>query len=42
VLVFERFEGFGLSAAQPIAVFLIITVFVLFTILRWALLRKRD
>ena len=42
VLIYERFEGFGLSAAQPVAVILIVTVLVVFSILRWLLHPKRD
>jgi len=34
VLVFERFEGFGLAAAQPVAVVLILVVLVVFGLLR--------
>jgi molybdate/tungstate transport system permease protein len=30
VLVYERFQGFGLSAAQPVAVILILAVFLVF------------
>lgn len=42
VLIFERFEGFGLNAAQPIAVFLILVVLVVFGLLRWALMPDRE
>jgi molybdate/tungstate transport system permease protein len=42
VLVYERFEGFGLSAALPVAVLLIITVLVVFGLLRLALLPESD
>jgi molybdate/tungstate transport system permease protein len=42
VLIYERFEGFGLRAAQPVAVILILTVLVVFSILRWLLSPKRD
>jgi molybdate/tungstate transport system permease protein len=34
VLVYERFEGFGLTAAQPVAVVLILVVLVVFGALR--------
>jgi len=34
VLVYERFEGFGLAAAQPVAVVLILVVLVVFGVLR--------
>ena len=42
VLIYERFEGFGLQAAQPVAVILIITVLIVFSILRWLLNPKRE
>jgi molybdate/tungstate transport system permease protein len=42
VLVYERFEGFGLSAALPVAALLIVTALVVFTILRLALLPERE
>lgn len=35
VLIYERFQGFGLSTATPIAALLLIVVLVLFVILRW-------
>ena len=38
VLVFERFEGYGLAAAQPIALFLILVAFIVFFALRLFLL----
>ena len=38
VLVYERFEGFGLDAAQPVALLLIIVALVVFILLRLALL----
>ena len=34
VLTFERFEGFGLSAAQPPAVLVVIVAFVVFLLVR--------
>lgn len=34
VLVYERFVGFGLVAARPVAVILIVAVLVIFTLLR--------
>lgn len=37
VLIYERFEGFGLAAAQPAAVALILVVLLVFGILRTAL-----
>lgn len=42
VLVYERFEGFGLSAALPVAVILILTALVVFGLLRMVLLRESD
>ncbi|NMC13841.1 MAG: ABC transporter permease [Chloroflexi bacterium] len=35
VLIFQRFEGFGLKAAQPVAALLILTVLFVFVILHW-------
>ncbi len=35
VLIFERFEGFGLKAAQPVAALLILAVLVVFILLHW-------
>ena len=42
VLVYERFEGFGLNAAQPIALLLILVALVVFILLRLALLPEHD
>lgn len=42
VLVYERFEGFGLEAAQPIALLLILVALVVFISLRLALLPERE
>ena len=42
VLTFERFEGFGLSAAQPPAVLIVIVAFVVFMVLRTVLLPRRG
>jgi molybdate/tungstate transport system permease protein len=42
VLVYERFEGFGLSAALPVAVLLILTALVAFSLLRLALLAEHG
>lgn len=42
VLIYERFEGFGLSAALPVAAILIITAFVVFGALRLILLPERK
>ena len=41
VLTFERFEGFGLEAAQPPAVLIVIVAFVVFLVLRTLLLPRR-
>jgi len=37
VLIFERFQGFGLANALPIAVLLILIALVIFAMLRWLL-----
>jgi molybdate/tungstate transport system permease protein len=42
VLIYERFEGFGLNAAQPIALLLILVALVVFISLRLALLPDQD
>lgn len=42
VLVYERFEGFGLDAAQPVALLLILVALVVFILLRLALLPEKD
>jgi molybdate/tungstate transport system permease protein len=42
VLVYERFTGFGLAAAQPVAVILIITALVVFVTLRLILMKDRT
>jgi molybdate/tungstate transport system permease protein len=42
VLIFERFQGYGLDAAQPIALLLILVALVVFISLRLALLPERD
>jgi molybdate/tungstate transport system permease protein len=42
VLVYERFEGYGLNAAQPIALLLILVALVVFILLRLALLPKNE
>jgi molybdate/tungstate transport system permease protein len=41
VLIFERFEGFGLDNALPIAVLLIVVMLVVFGLLRWLLMPER-
>lgn len=40
VLIFERFTGFGLASALPVAVLLIVTSLVVFVLLRLVLLRE--
>jgi molybdate/tungstate transport system permease protein len=42
VLVYERFEGYGLDAAQPIALLLILVALVVFILLRMALIPEHD
>jgi molybdate/tungstate transport system permease protein len=42
VLVYERFTGFGLGAAQPVATLLIIVAIAVFTFLRLALLPENK
>lgn len=42
VLIYERFEGFGLEAALPAAALLILAVLVVFALLRMALLPKTE
>ncbi len=42
VLVFERFEGYGLDAAQPIALLLILVALVVFISLRLALIPDQE
>lgn len=42
VLVYERFEGFGLKAALPVAVLLILAALVVFGLLRWLLTPERE
>ena len=41
-LTFERFEGFGLRAAQPPAVLIVIVAFVVFLAVRTILLPRRG
>ena len=41
VLVYERFQGFGLDAAQPVAVLVILAALVAFGLLR-LVVRGRD
>ncbi|HOE35535.1 MAG TPA: ABC transporter permease [Anaerolineaceae bacterium] len=35
VLIYERFQGFGLSSATPVAALLMILVLIVFLVLRW-------
>lgn len=42
VLVYERFEGYGLGAAQPVALLLILVALVVFILLRLVLLPERK
>ena len=42
VLVYERFNGFGLSAAQPVAALLIVVSIAVFVLLRVALLPEKK
>ena len=42
VLIYERFEGFGLAAAQPVAVVLILIVLLIFGLLRTFLTPDRE
>jgi molybdate/tungstate transport system permease protein len=42
VLIYERFNGFGLDAAQPIAALLIIIAIGVFIFLRLSLLPERE
>jgi len=42
VLVFERFEGFGLDEAQPVAALLIIVALLTLAVLRLALLPMQE
>jgi molybdate/tungstate transport system permease protein len=42
VLIFEKFQGFGLEAAQPLAVLLILIVLLIFVILRILLVDFSD
>ncbi len=42
LLVFERFQGFGLGAAQAVAALLIVIALVVFIVLRLALLPRQE
>jgi molybdate/tungstate transport system permease protein len=41
VLIFERFEGFGLAQALPVTVILILVAMVIFALLRWLVLGEK-
>ena len=42
VLIYERFEGYGLTAAEPLTLLLILVALVTFILLRLALLPKQE
>jgi ABC-type sulfate transport system permease component len=42
VLVYELYEGFGLKAAEPVALLLILVALVAFILLRLALLPENE
>jgi ABC-type sulfate transport system permease component len=42
VLIYELFNGFGLSAAQPVAAILIVFVLIFFGLLRWLVMPARG
>jgi molybdate/tungstate transport system permease protein len=42
VLIYERFEGYGLSSALPVAIILILLALVVFILLRWLLLPEEK
>jgi molybdate/tungstate transport system permease protein len=41
VLIYDRFEGYGLNAAQPVAAIVVLVALAIFAILRWLNLRER-
>jgi molybdate/tungstate transport system permease protein len=41
VLIYDRFEGFGLNAAQPVAAVVVIVALVIFAALRWLNVREQ-
>ncbi len=41
-LIFELFQGYGLSAALPVSALLILVVLVVFGLLRWLVMSARD
>jgi molybdate/tungstate transport system permease protein len=42
VLIYERFEGYGLKYSQPVAVWLVLVCLSLFLILRFLTLPKKK
>ncbi|MEN4011623.1 MAG: ABC transporter permease [Chloroflexota bacterium] len=42
VLIFERFQGFGLSQVLPVTILLILVALLVFILLRWVLLPERK
>lgn len=42
VLVYERFQGFGLDAAQPVAVLIILAALIVFGLLRWVVRDRSE
>ncbi len=42
VLIFERFEGFGLAQALPVTIVLIVIALVVFALLRWLIMGERQ
>ncbi|MGB6555383.1 MAG: hypothetical protein WBE78_17955, partial [Candidatus Binataceae bacterium] len=41
VLIYDRFEGFGLDAAQPVAAVVVIVALAIFAALRWLNVREQ-
>ncbi len=42
VLIYELFQGFGLSVALPVAALLILAVLLVFGLLRWLILPDQE
>jgi molybdate/tungstate transport system permease protein len=42
VLIYDRFEGYGLDAAQPVAAVVVLVALALFAALRWLNLRQAE
>jgi molybdate/tungstate transport system permease protein len=40
VLIYDRFEGYGLDAAQPVAAVVVLVALAIFAILRWLNVRE--